>query len=130
MTKEAIDDLLLFESEDELLEVLELLEQHEQEFGTVWKVSPVVVAGKVGFVNWGRGEIVADPEFDDYVGALSYDTPYTCVKKNGQWGILCFDGNIETPFCYTCQMAMMLRDNLNMRIKLRPNLDCPDKDVA
>lgn len=130
MTKEAVEELLLFESEEELLEVMDILEQYEQEFGTMWKVSPVIVAGKVGFVNRGRGEIVANPEYDDYVGTLSYETPYTCVKKDGKWGVLCFDGNIETPLCYTCQMAMSLRDNLNRHVRIRPNLDSPVKEVA
>lgn len=118
MTKECLKEPLKFESLEELEEVMELLDQHYQEFGTMWEISPIEIGGKIGFVNWGLNEIIAKPEYDEFFGTLGYRTPYNCIRKGERWGVLCYDGTIESPVEHSKFMAMMLRDELNIRVRV------------
>lgn len=92
-------------------------------------VVPIQVGGKVGFVNWELGEVIVKPEYDKYAGPLSCRTPYNCVEKDGLWGVLCYDGKLETPIAHSKFVTMMIRDNLNMRVRIELAED-PEQHVT
>lgn len=129
MTKKCVKVPLMFESEDDLQSVINLLMQYGCQFDTMWEISPIQVGGKVGFVNWELGEVIVKPEYDKYAGPLSCHTPYNCVEKDGLWGVLCYDGKLETPIAHSKFVAMMIRDNLNMRVRIELAAD-PELHIA